>query len=89
MESKHGTCFKKKTYSGCDSVDDEITSMIEYLKYIVYMIHNLSLKNDKKELELFCKKNESMIQFLCKSSNDSNVEKKIGFEKIVEKYINI
>ena len=65
------------------------TDMIEYLKYIVYMIHNLSLKNDKKELELFCKKNESMIQFLCKSSNDSNVEKKIGFEKIVEKYINI
>jgi len=72
----------------CDSVDEEVKSIIIHLQKIVYTIMEFHREQKTEELKSFCKKNNNMINFILKMKYDSsNMERKKGFEIAVHPYI--
>lgn len=72
----------------CDSVDDEINSIIIHLQTLVSTIMKFHQEQKTEELKSFCKKNNYMINFILKmDNNSSNLERKNGFENAVRPYI--
>ena len=72
----------------CDSVNEEIYSLIVQLQNVVRTIMNFYQERNTKELETFCKKNSCMIHFILNMNDEKlNLEIKKRFEFVVRPYI--
>jgi hypothetical protein len=87
MEPKTAIIMNRENID-CDSVDEEIYSLITHLQKVVHTIMKFHREQKTEELKSFCKKHNSMINFILKINNGtSNVERKKGFEIAVRPYI--
>lgn len=87
MESKNEIVMNY-VKNHCDSVDDEINSIIIHLQTLVCTIMKFHQEQKTEELKSFCKKNNYMINFILKMEHGSlNMERKNGFEIAVRPYI--
>ena len=73
----------------CDSVQDEMTSMITQMQTVFGDIVLLTQDPDKAKLESYCKCNKRIIQMIIQlgSTNDKQTAKKEEFVSMVQHYI--
>ena len=73
----------------CDSVQDEISSMITQMQTVIRDILRLSQDPDKTKLENYCKCNKRIIQMIIQlgNANETQTAKKEEFASMVQQYI--
>lgn len=73
----------------CDSVQDEMSSMIMQMQTIFRDIVLLSQDPDKTKLESYCKCNKRIIQMIIQlgNANEKQTAKKEEFVSMVQQYI--
>jgi len=87
MEPKNTVTIHCKN-NDCDSVNEEIYSLIVQLQNVVHTIMKFYQERNTKELETFCKKNSCMIHFILNMNDEKpNLEIKKRFEFVVRPYI--
>ena len=72
----------------CDSIDDEINSMIERTQTVFRDIVFLNQDPDKTKIESYCKCNQRIIQFIvhCTTSEEHRAKKE-EFRSMINAYI--
>ena len=69
MEPKNTVTIHSKN-NDCDSVNEEIYSLIVQLQNVVHTIMKFYQERNTKELETFCKKNSCMIHCILNMNDE-------------------
>ena len=70
----------------CDSVDDEIISLVKEMQTVFRNIVIMNQETDKTNVEQYCKKNKKMIQYILQYAQQEG-SKQQEFRNMVSQYI--
>lgn len=73
-------------YHMCDSVDDEIISLVTEMQTVFRNIVQMNQETDKTNVEQYCKKNKRMIQYILQYAQQEG-PKQQEFRNMVSPYI--
>ena len=71
----------------CDSVDDEIDSIIVETRRVMNQINKLYKENKNEELKRYCLEHSAIIQFILKCDTPQHKKEKLAFHQLVSSYM--
>lgn len=71
----------------CDSVDDEIDSIIVETRRVMNQINKLYKENNTEELKRYCLKNTTIIHFILNCNTSQHQKEKLAFQQLVSSYM--
>ena len=77
----------KLTSHMCDSVDDEIHSIILETRGVMQQINELYIGKKTEELKRYCLEKASIIQFILKCKSEEHQKEKQAFQQLVSSYM--
>jgi hypothetical protein len=77
----------KLTSHMCDSVDDEIDSIILETRCVMQQINQLYIEKKTEELKSYCVEKASIIQFILNCNSDEHQKEKQAFQQLVSSYM--
>lgn len=76
------------TSNMCDSVDDEIHSIIQETRFVVQQINKLYQEEKTEELKRYCVQKASIIQFILNcNTSEHQKQKQAAFQQLVSSYM--